>query len=88
MFMLFMGGGVGHSSHFGNSPLYPTEPGQGPSEADDDASNEGVRFERVPDLEPESEISEESSEDETDKEGADMEDDSGINLSDDGYGSA
>jgi hypothetical protein len=84
MLMMFMGGGVGHSSHFRNSPLYPTEPKLGPSEEDDDASIEGVQFER----EPGSEVSEESSEDETDDENAEIEDDSDINISDDGYGSA
>jgi hypothetical protein len=87
MLMLFMGGGVGHSSHSKKSSLHPTEPGS----LEEDGGT-GVELERESESGNESEDeSDDESEDESDTENADMRDDSevdDVNISDDGYGSA
>ena len=87
MLMLYIGGGVGHSSQFRNPSVYPA--GNGTS-ADQNMSNEHFE-EGEPESEAEPETSEESTENGSDTDNAETRDDSDVdddNISDDGFCSA
>lgn len=84
MLMLFIGGGVGHSSHAKTSSLsHPIEVES--LGVDDDASREPESEPEMPDesSNESSDKSSESSDDEAINSGVDD-----VNISDDGYGSA